>query len=98
MNTNEKYLVSIITPLYNSEKYVGQAIESVLKQTYKNWEMLIVDDCSTDDSRKVVKKYLADSRIKYFCMEVNSGGATVHKRSAAIDDGDIYACKEKLIY
>ena len=49
-----KELVSIITPMYNSEKYIGQTIESVLNQTYKNWEMLIVDDCSNDNSPNIV--------------------------------------------
>ena len=46
-------LVSIITPLYNSEKYIGKTIESVLNQTYKNWEMLIIDDCSKDNGVKI---------------------------------------------
>lgn len=61
-----KELVSIITPMYNSEKYIGQTIESVLNQTYKNWEMLIVDDCSNDNSPNIVKEYVQiDNRIKY---------------------------------
>lgn len=58
-------LVSIITPSYNTSKYIGKTIESVLKQTYENWEMIIVDDCSTDDTDEVVKPYLSDKRIKY---------------------------------
>lgn len=81
MDNKEEYLVSIITPLYNSEKYIGQTIESVLKQTYKNWEMLIVDDCSTDNSKEVVAKYLTDPRIRYFCMDVNSGGARARNKA-----------------
>lgn len=50
-------LVSIITPLYNSEKYIAETIESVLAQTYSNWEMIIVDDCSKDNSTKIVEEY-----------------------------------------
>ena len=69
-----KELVSIITPMYNSEKYIGQTIESVLNQTYKNWEMLIVDDCSNDNSPNIVKEYVQiDNRIKYIRVNKNKG-------------------------
>ena len=62
-------LISIITPTYNCERFIGETIESVLKQSYKNWEMIIVDDCSTDNTYDVVKKYADnDSRIKYYCF------------------------------
>lgn len=50
-------LVSIITPLYNSEKYIAETIESVLAQTYSNWEMIIVDDCSKDNGARIVEEY-----------------------------------------
>lgn len=71
-----KSLVSIITPSYNSEKFIKETIESVLNQTYTNWELLIVDDCSTDDSPKIIKEYLKiDSRIKYLKNEKNKGPA-----------------------
>ena len=68
-------LVSIITPSYNTSKYIGKTIESVLKQTYENWEMIIVDDCSTDDTDEVVKPYLSDKRIKYIKNDKISGAA-----------------------
>ncbi len=68
-------LVSIITPSYNTAKYIEETIQSVLKQTYTNWEMLIVDDCSTDNTDDVVKPYLSDARIKYFKNPQNSGAA-----------------------
>ncbi len=68
-------LVSIIMPSFNTEKYIGESIKSVLNQTYTNWELLIVDDCSTDDSENVIKKFLSDRRIKYFRLEKNSGAA-----------------------
>ncbi len=66
--------VSIITPVYNSEKFIGDTIKSVLAQTYKNWEMLIVDDCSKDKTANVIKQF-SDSRVKYFKLEMNSGAA-----------------------
>ena len=50
-------LVSIITPTYNCGKYISEAIKSVINQTYKNWEMIIIDDCSTDNTKKVASKF-----------------------------------------
>ena len=64
-------LVSIITPTYNCGKFINETIKSVLNQTYKNWEMIIVDDCSTDDTEKVVLKF-DDERIKYYKLKTNS--------------------------
>lgn len=69
-----KGLVSIIMPSYNSEKYIKDSIESVLKQTYPFWELLIVDDCSTDNTVDIIKSF-KDERIKLFQNEVNSGAA-----------------------
>ena len=54
-------LVSIIMPSFNTGKFIAETIESVLNQTYKNWELLIVDDCSTDDTADIVKNF-DDSR------------------------------------
>lgn len=67
-------LVSIITPSYNTGKFISETIECVLSQTYQNWEMIIVDDCSTDDTDNVVKKF-DDKRIKYFKNSENMGAA-----------------------
>ena len=50
-------LVSIITPMYNSEATISETIQSVIAQTYTEWEMVIVDDCSTDESASIVEKY-----------------------------------------
>lgn len=87
----EENLVSIVTPLYNSEKYIEETIESVLCQTYQNWEMLIIDDCSTDNGAKVVKKYLTDKRIKYFKLEKNSGAAICRNKAIEISNGEFIA-------
>ena len=65
-------LVSIIMPSYNTGKYIKQSIESVIAQTYENWELIIVDDCSTDDTEKVISQFY-DDRIKFFKNEKNSG-------------------------
>lgn len=69
-------LVSIITPAYNSEKLIGETILSVINQTYPYWELIIVDDCSTDETCNIVKKYIKiDSRIKLYTLKKNSGAA-----------------------
>lgn len=67
-------LVSIITPVFNSEKYIGDSIRSVLSQTYTNWEMIIVDDYSSDNTENVIKDF-NDPRIFYFRLKKNSGAA-----------------------
>ena len=77
-----KPLVSIITPSYNGEKYISKTIESVINQTYKNWEMIIVDDLSTDKTEHIVKSYQKnDKRIKFFKLE-KKGGASVARNKA----------------
>ena len=74
-------LVSIIMPSYNTGKYIAETIESVLAQTYKNWELIIVDDCSTDNTDAVVEQYLSDKRIKYLKNAHNSGAAVSRNRA-----------------
>lgn len=73
-------LVSIIMPTWACADYISEAIRSVLAQTYQNWELLIQDDCSTDNTKDVVDKFLADNpelrdKIKYECNPNNSGAA-----------------------
>lgn len=71
-------LVSIITPCYNAVPFIAQTIESVIAQTYPNWEMLIVDDCSTDRSAEIIQTYVdRDSRIKYFKTDCPSGSPSL---------------------
>ncbi|MBF0328447.1 MAG: glycosyltransferase family 2 protein [Nitrospirae bacterium] len=70
-----KPLVSIVTPMFNAEPYIAETIESVLSQTYENWEMIIVDNCSSDKSRNIVREYASkDDRIRLIELEFNSGG------------------------
>ena len=64
--------ISIILPVYNGAKYVGRAIDSILVQTYSNFELIIVNDCSTDNTLEVIREYEGkDSRIKVYCNETN---------------------------
>ena len=67
MNSTSEPLVSIITPVYNGEKFLGDCIESILAQSYENWEYIIVNNCSTDHSLAIAEKYAEkDARIKIF--------------------------------
>lgn len=92
-------LVSIIMPSYNTAKFIEETIDSVLAQTYTNWELIIVDDCSTDDTDAVVAKY-QDSRIQYLKNGKNSGAAVSRNRAlreakgrwiAFLDSDDLWA-------
>lgn len=75
-------LVSIITPSYNCSQYIAETIESILAQTYTNWELLITDDCSTDNSRDIIQEYCEkDSRIKLFCLPHNGGAGVARNNS-----------------
>lgn len=74
-------LVSIIMPSYNTAKFIAESIKSVVAQTYTNWELLIVDDCSTDNTDEIVQPFLFDERIKYFKNEKNSGAAVSRNKA-----------------
>ena len=74
-------LVSIIMPSYNTASFITESIQSVLAQSYKDWELIIVDDCSPDNTDQVVKQYLSDERIKYLKNEKNSGAAVSRNRA-----------------
>lgn len=66
--------VSIVMPVYNGERYIRQAMDSVVSQSYRDWELLVVDDCSKDSSATIVKEYVArDERVHYFRMGKASG-------------------------
>ena len=65
------YSFSILMANFNNANYIETAINSVLKQTYTNWELVIVDDCSGDESIKLIKPYLRDKRIKLIPLKMN---------------------------
>lgn len=74
MCRNKEKKVSIIMPAYNAEKYIEEAIYSVLAQTHKEWELIIIDDCSSDNTEQIVLKYVSkDTRIRYLKNPVNLG-------------------------
>ncbi len=74
-------LVSIIMPSYNTGAFIIKTIQSVLNQSYENWELIIVDDCSTDNTDEVVLPYLNDQRIRYIKNEKNCGAAVSRNRA-----------------
>ena len=96
-------LVSVIMPNYNSEKHIEATIKSVLAQTYQNWELLFVDDCSSDSSLEIAKAF-QDERIHIFSMKENGGAALARNKAieeakgrwiAFLDSDDLWA-PEKL--
>lgn len=83
-------LVSVVIATYNMAAYLPMAIQSVLSQTYQDIELLVVDDGSTDDTREVLKSYLENSRIHYFCQE-NSGQAAAKNHGVQKSNGQYVA-------
>ncbi|MCY8424066.1 glycosyltransferase [Bacillus vallismortis] len=80
--TNWKPLVSVITPSYNARDYIEDTIQSVLDQSHPHWEMIIVDDCSTDGTRGILKQYEErDERIHVVYMEENGGAAVARNKA-----------------
>ncbi|MFL2120882.1 glycosyltransferase family 2 protein [Marinilactibacillus psychrotolerans] len=98
-------LVSVITPVFNAERYIDKTILSVLNQSYKNLELILVDDCSTDNSKDIIlSMQKEDERIKYIKLKENSGAAVARNTGlenatgqyvAFIDSDDLWK-KEKL--
>lgn len=81
-------LVSIITPSYNSAEFIADTIEAVCKQTYTDWELLITDDCSTDNTVEIVRGYMVkDARIKLQRLEKNSGAGVCRNKSIEAAQG-----------
>lgn len=78
---NNSSLVSIVVPVYNAEKFIKDTIKTVIDQTYQNWELLLVDDCSADKSVEIIKEYQQkDKRIKLCSNPKNSGAAISRNR------------------
>lgn len=87
-----KFFVSIIIPSYNCANYIRETIESILAQTYQNWELLITDDCSTDNSVNVIQSYVEkDTRIKLLKLDVNSGAGAARNNSIKEANGRFIA-------
>lgn len=85
-------LVSVITPVYNSEKYLSESIRSVQAQTHTNWEHILVDDCSSDGSETLIKSFQEnDPRIKYHRLEKNSGAGIARNKAIELAQGDYIA-------
>ena len=87
-----EFKVSVITPSYNSEKYISKTIESVQAQGYQNWEMVIVDDCSTDKTCEIVQTFSEkDPRIKLLRQEKNAGAGAARTRAMRASTGRFIA-------
>lgn len=84
-------LVSIITPVYNAEKFLDDTINTALNQTYEDWELILINDCSTDNSKKIYEKYKDDKRIKWIDLRKNSGAAIARNRGIEQSKGR-YIC------
>ena len=80
-------LVSIIMPSWNTDRFIAESIDSVLAQTYRNWELIIVDDCSSDNTDEIVASF-KDERIKYFKNEKNRGAALTRNRAMREAQGE----------
>lgn len=86
------YLVSIIMPAYNAEKFIAESIESVLAQTYPNFELIVIDDCSPDQTVEIVQNYVSkDKRVKFFKKERNQGVAEARNTGLNHAKGDFVA-------
>ena len=82
--------MSVIMPVYNGEKYLKEAIDSILNQTFSDFEFIIVNDCSSDNTEDIIKSY-KDNRIVYLKNEENSGVATTLNRGLDIAKGEYIA-------
>ncbi|MHA2727325.1 glycosyltransferase family 2 protein [Vibrio campbellii] len=90
VDMNNEPLVSIMMPAYNAEKGIAYSICSVLAQTYKNWELIIVDDGSTDNTASVIKSF-SDERVKLFQFERNKGRGAARQKCLSECKGQFYA-------
>ncbi len=105
MTLYDNKTVSVIIPVYNVSKYITYTIESILKQSYKDVEILLIDDCSTDNSAEIIEKYTSvHSNVKYLKLEKNQGAAVARNKALSIAkgryvaflDGDDVWCEGKL--
>ena len=80
METDYSNLVSVIIPIYNAEQYIEETIETVFSQTYDPIEIVLVDDCSRDNSAKVIEKYVDGNKVRYYKQPRNLGAAEARNR------------------
>lgn len=86
-------MISVIIPTYNREKTIKRAMDSVLNQTYKNIELIIVDDCSTDQTERIVKEY-KDERVIYYKLNKNSGACVARNKGVELSKGKYIAFQD----
>lgn len=85
-------LVSVIIPVYNRENTIVRAIDSVLTQTYKNVEIIVVDDCSSDNTRQIIQEtYKHNPKVLYHCLSANSGACVARNKGVQIANGEFVA-------
>ncbi len=88
IKTEKNSKITVVIPCYNQEKYISETLDSVLAQEFQDWSCIVVDDCSTDNSRSVVMEYVKrDSRIKYILQEKN-GVSAARNRGINLADGE----------
>lgn len=87
-------LVSVVIPTYNREKTIIRAINSVLNQTYENIEVIVVDDCSTDNTSETITKYVQDKRVRYHKLNKNSGACVARNEGVKLSLGKFIAFQD----
>ena len=80
---NNPYLVTVIIPMYNAQKYIDECLQSLVEQTFQNFEVIVIDDCSTDCSVAEVKKFIPqfNNRLQIKSLKKNSGGSAIPKNT-----------------
>lgn len=92
MNGHAAIKISIVMPAYCCERFIAKSIESVLNQTFRHFELIVIDDCSTDGTAEIIREYaLKDSRIVYMCNEKNHGVARTRNKGIAKSKGEYIA-------
>lgn len=92
MKDNNQDLVSIVVPVYNSQEYLEDTIKTIENQTYKKWELILIDDCSTDNSVDIIEKYMKENnKINLIKLKENSGAAVARNAGIAAAEGKYIA-------
>lgn len=86
-------MISVVIPTYNRAGVIVRSVESVLNQTYRDIEVIVVDDCSTDDTRAVLET-IKDERLRYYCLEKNSGACAARNKGIELSRGEYIAFQD----